>query len=354
MPTPKATAAQLQAALEGVMKLVSAVLGGAKDTPAEGGDTTKPDGKVPLELVDIAAQADAYSKSMDEMRGDLGAFGKSVGGIAVAVITALGYTRFNDIFPFPLGAPSWLGPSTAAAAACGLGATTFLVFRFFFAKRRITFDYPEPPYKNDTADPLRTINLRLYDFFVGGKKPGEPDPAKEPTAPWWRRERRLILQETQPYAESENFKSLWALDDTRTSLLKALHERYRDGKFPKDEADWAQAYRLGQVADLAVWDASAAILERRTRGAFGGPVATVAIILAVGGIGFTFATADWAKGRRTLPEQRVREAQVCVETAKSVTTVPVERDALVQACLSKAKLDLGSTVTTVTVTTPSK
>lgn len=326
---PKATAGQLQAAVEGVLKLLGAVLGGGKDTPADTTDAPKPDGKVPVELIDVAAQADAYDKSMAKIRADLSAFGTSVGGILVAVITALGYTRFNDIFPFPLGAPGWLGPSTAAAAACGLGATTFLIFRFFFAKRRITFDYPAPP-KRDGA---------------------EPDPAKQPVAPWWRRERRLIIAETQPYAYAEGFASLWALDEKRKNLLKGLHGRHPDGKFPKDDAEWAQAYRLEQVTDLGVWDASAAILERRARGAFGGPVATVAIFLAVGGIGFTFATADWAKGRRTLPEQRVREAQVCVDRARTVTTVPTESDALVQACLSKAKLDLGSTVATVTVTT---
>ena len=310
-PTPKATAAQLQAALEGVMKLVGAVLGNGKDKPADTSETPKPDGKVPVELVDIASQADAYSKSMDEMRADLGAFGKSVGGIVVAVITALGYTRFNDIFPFPLGAPGWLAPSTAAAAACGLGATTFLIFRFFFAKRRITFEYPEP---------------------------AEKDAAKEPTAPWWRPEQRLIIEETQAYAQGEGFASLWALDNKRTHILKGLHERHPDG-IPEDDADWSRAYRLGQVIDLAVWDASAAVLERRTRGAFGGPIATVAIILAVGGIGFTFATADWAKGRRTVPEQRVREAQVCIEQAKK--SLEPFATALTEACTAKAKADLG-------------
>lgn len=353
-PTPKATAAQLQAALEGVMKLVSAVLGGGKDTPADPADVPKPDGKAPLELIDIAALSKGFSTSMDEMRGDLGKFGKSVGGIIVAVITALGYTRFNDIFPFPLGAPGWLGPSTVAAAACGLGATTFLIFRFFFAQRRITFDYPEPP-KKQAGGLRRTIKFRLHDFFVGGSPAAEPDATKEPVAPWWRRERRLIIHETQPYAYAEGFASLWALDEKRKNLLKELHGRYPDGKFPKDDAEWARAYRLEQVLDLGAWDASVAILERRTRGAFGGPIATVAIILAVGGIGFTFATADWAKGRRTVPEQRVREAKVCLAQARTAT-VPSDTEALVQACLSKAKLDLGSTVSTVTVTTttPSK
>jgi len=284
-------------AIEGLFKSLTSLLGHAKTEPA---DPAAPpaNGKTPTELADIAGLDKGFEDAMQDLRNDLGAFGKSIGTIATGIITALGYTRFNDIFPFPLGAPGWLGPAAVAAALCGLGGTTFLIFRFFFAKRRI---------------------LIL--------------PPKELSAPWWRGERRVIIRMTQPYAESENLPSLDAVEQKRLGLLKTAHAEQPAGA--TDTAEWKEAYRLERVVDLALWDASNAVLERRTRGAFGGPVATVAIVLAVGGIGFTFAVADWAKGRRTLPEQRAREAQVCVKQARTTGST-----ALVKACIAKATADL--------------
>ena len=323
---------QILQAIEGVMKILGSLLGGSKDkSEAADSGNGKPPDKPPPELVDIADGDDELAASMQLMRDDLAKFGTSLGAIATGIIGALGYTRFNDIFPFPLGAPGWLGPATVAAATCGLGATTFLVFRFFFARRRIILDPPEPP---------RGAN-------------GEPDANLEPTARPWQLTKKLIIKRTQPYAIAEGEKSLWAVDQHQVELEKLAHKKEPTGAANSEE--WKETYRLQRVVDLAIWDASCSVLERRTRGTVGGPVATLAIILAVGGIGFTFATADWAKGRRTLPEQRVRESQVCLAQARA-STVQSDIDALVQACLSKAKLDLGSTVSTVTVTTttPSK
>lgn len=331
------SASQIIQAVEGVWKVLGSLLG-PKGKPDDGGDDKTPDAKTPTEIGDIAKDDQELSDSMDKMRADLAAFGTSVGGIVVAVITALGYTRFNDIFPFPLGAPGWLGPATAVAAGVGLGATTFLIFRFFFAKRRILLDPPIP-----RAHPWWQRASHWLESWV---VPVEPLDQDVPYAPFWRREHRLAIKRTQPYALAENLKSLKAVEDREIELLKELHRDHPDGA--TNELKWKEAYRLERVVDLALWDASASVLERRTRGAFGGPIATIAIVLAVGGVGFTFATADWAKGRRTLPEQRVREAQVCLKQARTSSTP--DQSALVQACLSKAKLDLGSTVSTVTVT----
>lgn len=340
-PRTQIPVSQLLQAIEGVMKILGSLLGGSKDKPPDDADSKAATGKTPPELAAIADDDKELDTSMQLMRSDLGAFGKSIGAIATGIIGALGYTRFNDIFPFPLGAPGWLGPATVAAATCGLAATTFLVFRFFFAKRRILI-WPPPP-------PGIPLSLRALSFLAGlVKHPLKFDP-KKPHSPLHRwGERHLIIKMTQPYAEGEGLKSLYAVEGKRRQLLREAHQKQPTGA--TDTAEWKEAYRLERVVDLALWDAADAVLERRTRGAFGGPVATIAIILAVGGIGFTFATADWAKGRRTLPEQRVREAQVCLARART-STVPADRGALVQACLSKAKLDLGSTVTTVTVTT---
>lgn len=337
---------QILQAIEGVMKILGSLLGGSKDKPADDTDSKPTTGKTPAELAAIDDDDKQLDTSMKALRDDLGAFGKSIGAIATGIIGALGYTRFNDIFPFPLGAPGWLGPATAAAATCGLAATTFLVFRFFFAKRRILI-WPPPR-------PGIPWSLRVLSFFAAlAKRPLDLDPEKphSPLHKWG--ERHLIIQMTQPYAESEGEKSLYAVEGRRRKVLEEAHRKQPTGG--TDTAEWKEAYRLEKVVDLALWDAADAVLERRTRGAFGGPVAFIAIALAVGGIGFTFGTADWAKGRRTLPDQRVREAKVCLAQARTAT-VQSDTDALVQACLSKAKLDLGSTVSTVTVTTttPSK
>lgn len=307
---------QILQALEGILKGLASLLGHTKKPtatpPAAGGG-----GKLPSELEDIEQQTADFTAAMKLMRDELAGFGKSLGTIATGVLGAIGYTQIHAIFPFPLGAAGWVAWSTLAAACAGVGGVTFLVFRFFFARRRILLD---------PSDKTDHLNKQWWHYIV-----------------FWKEEERVTNNLELEYAKSERQPSLKALEDEAASLTRKA--RGMTGKAA--EKEWAEAYRLDMVADLALMDASCGLLERRTRGAYGGPVAAIALALGIGGIGFVFGVADWAKGARSLPEQRVREAQVCVSRAESSKDPSIQ--ALTAACIAKAKTDL-SAITTTTAT----
>ena len=94
------------------------------------------------------------------------------------------------------------------------------------------------------------------------------------------------------------------------------------------------------------------MLERRTRGAFGGISSWIAIALAVGGVGFTFAVADYAKGQRSLPQQRIVDSDACIARVnESQQLMSDDKLKLIEACVKQASTALGVTTTTSTETT---
>ena len=126
------------------------------------------------------------------------------------------------------------------------------------------------------------------------------------------------------YAQREGIASLTKVEEEAVKLAREAREETDDTEAKRK---WARAYRLEKIVDLALWDAASDILERRTRGAFGGPLATIGVVLAVGGIGFVFATADWVKGERD------RTAPTPAQAA--VTCVAQIRDKNLAVALSK-------------------
>ncbi|HET8893314.1 MAG TPA: hypothetical protein VFM96_04375 [Gaiellaceae bacterium] len=318
-PKGVAGAPQILQALEGILNGLGSLLGHAKKPDAPAGPSNA-GGKVPSELEDIEQQAADLTAGMQKMRDDLTGFGKSIGTIATGVLGAVGYTQIHSIFPFPLGAPGWVSWSTLAAAVFGVAGVTFLVFRFFFARRRILLT---------ASDETQELPKLWWHYIV-----------------FWKDEERIASNCELEYADAERWPSLAAVEAEAERLTREA--RGKTGDAAKKE--WAEAYRLDKVVDLGLTGASYMLLERRTRGAYGGPVAAIALICGIGGIGFVFGVADWAKGQRSLPQQRVREAQVCVARAEA-SKDPLIR-ALRSACIAKAKADLSATTTTATTTAP--
>lgn len=315
------TAQQLLHAVEDLLKSAASIVGhGAKTPsppPAASGATT------PTELADDAAQIASIRDGMQAMRDDLTQMGTGLGAILTTVLGAIGYTQIHSIFPFPRGAPGWIGPGALAAAVAGIGGATFLIFRFFFAKRRILLFSED---QGATVEPRRWVWHRIA---------------------FWEDEKRLATKAMHEWAKSEDKSRLEDVEKEAEDKAKAAR-RETDPALSK--SGWAEAYRLYTVVDLALWDASQRVLERRTRAAFSGLLATVAIILTVGGIGFLFGTADWAKGQRSLPEQAIRQAEACVARAQRATDPLVQ--SLTAACIAKAKADLGATTGATTTTAP--
>jgi len=313
-----------QQILQEVERILKGLSGLVSDGPKQKADPAPAPAAdaVPSQIGDIVQEIADVSGGMQDVRNDLSAFGKRVGAIATGVLGAIGYTRIHSIFPFPDGAPGWLAPGAVAAAVCGVGASTFLVIRFFFAKRRILVEPPtKPPPEHEWWHALI----------------------------FWNKEQWIVERVAQRYARAEGKSTLQEVADEATELAAASRQQRLAGEAEGADQRWNEAYRLEKVVDLALWDASSQLLERRTRGAFGGPVASLAILLAVGGVGFVFATADWASGRRSLPAQKVREAEACVARAAASTDPQIK--ALAKACIAKAASDLGTTATTTTTTT---
>ena len=303
MAAKPAPAASLVQEITGLIKSVASLIGLAKAAKATPPEPSAPSGKIPTELADIQQEISAMHDWMKAMRDDLFAFGKGLGSVATLALGAIGYTQIHNLFPLPVGTSWGMRAGLIAAAAAGVGGSTFLVVRFFFARRRILMDsYDIPP----------RVRHKWWHRF---------DP--------WAEERCIKHDVARRYAKREGMHTLAEVADEAARL--AGEAQGQGGK------KWEQAYRLEQIINLALYEAATKILERRTRGAFGGVLASIALVLAVGGIGFLFGAADWSKGVRGQPEQRIREAQACIARVEQGD----QAEALRAACIAKAKADLG-------------
>jgi len=265
--------------------------------------------------VDPTLSVDDLTKIMGELRSDLVRTGTGLGAIVGTVLAGVGYTQVHDFFPFPADAPGWVRWGVVAAAALGTAAATFLVVRFYYAQRRI---------------------------LIGSDLSGLPRHA-------WR-DRKLAKRITDQFAHEERAADILALD-LRASRLGRI-ARGLDPNGARTKAIHAEAQRLENVVRLALVRTAASLLERRTRGAFGGMSSWIAIALAVGGIGFTFAVADYAKGQRSLPQQQIIESDACIARVNaSQQLASGDKLKLIEACVKQAATALGVTTTTSTETT---
>lgn len=248
------------------------------------------------------------------MRADLQRTGAALGALVTTVIAAVGFTRLDDILPFPVSAPTWLWWATIVAAALGLAATTLLVLDFYVAQRRI---------------------------LIGSDLSG-----------LGRLERRRIGPIARAMASDQGATSLRALDQRASRLARISRETDdpESARAIKHEAD-----RLADVVVFSLRQLTAFVMERRARHALGGWFPTMLALLAVGGMGFLLAVADYAKGQRALPAERIQRVQACVDRVpKPPSITKAERDTLVAACVATMTTTASTTtapVTTVATTT---
>jgi uncharacterized membrane protein YeaQ/YmgE (transglycosylase-associated protein family) len=308
MPTPPSSAGpETIHLLEGALKAVGDFLGLSTPAPAAANppsakNADTPD--VPSEIADMKDEIGQIRSSMHDMRLDLTTFGKSLGTIMTVVLGAIGYTQLHSFFPFP-HAHAWVKPAVIAALVSGVGGATFLVFRFFFAKRRVLLEASAA-----TSVPGRW-SRRLH---------------------FWRSDRYIADATELWYAHREGMRSLKEVEDASIACAQQARSLRDQKKTAEADEAWRKSYRFEKVVDLALWDASADVLERRTRGAYGGPVAALAVILTVGGLGFTFAAADWAKSRHdSVKPSGVAAAVKCANSAAKGTPAAARTD-LYAAC----------------------
>jgi hypothetical protein len=181
------------------------------------------------------SEVDEIKADVKGLRDSLGRMGKSIGAIVTAVVAAVGYTQIHDIFPFPAGEPLWLRALAIGAAAAGLGASAFLVVRFFFAQRRILIE-------SDLSRRWR-----------------------------WHVDWNEAVEQTHKSAWSEGAPTLYDLDRRSIRLdriARRLETTTDDDSQRLGDASRKEADRLGSVVTRELWRAAEHILERRTRGAF--------------------------------------------------------------------------------------
>ena len=273
--------------------------------------------------VDPTLSVDDLTKIMGELRSDLVRTGTGLGAIVGTVLAGIGYTQVHDFFPFPADAPGWVRWGVVATAVLATASATFLVVRFYYAQRRI---------------------------LIGSDLSGLPPHAWMDRKFWT--DRRLAKHITEQFAHEERAATILALD-LRASRLGRI-ARELDPKSARTKTIHAEAQRLEDVVRLALVRTAASLLERRTRGAFGGMSSWIAIALAVGGIGFTFAVADYAKGQRSLPQQRIVDSDACIARVnESQQLMSADKLTLIEACVKQASTALGVTTTTSTETTTS-
>jgi hypothetical protein len=248
-------------------------LGGKSDEPPKEEPKPKPD------VSDLQA-------GMQAIRHLLQKVGAALGAAGAALMTGLGYTQIHKIFPLPAGSSGWLFVLAVAGSAGGLIGAAWLAARFFGAQRRILISSEQ-----EDGGSLRQWRLAKRKGFTNF-------------------ERELRDEVFDEQAGEDGAKTLRGLE------LRAL--RYeRIARREKDEARakafQAEADRLQGNVRLALVQAAAAVLERRSHQAFKGLFTAIPLLLAIAGIIVVFGLADWSQGQRDLISLR----KSCAEAQKA-------------------------------------
>ena len=293
-----------------LLRALKALLGLAERVTASGDPPPAGGGSAPG--VDPAKDLDALRDSIAQERADLTATGTGLAAIAVGAFATIGYTRIDDLFPFPADAPRWLASLTGLAAGGALLAATILVVRFYWARRKILID-----------SRLKTL--------------GKVDA-------------KTVIPVAHHMAYEQGAASLLALD-LRVDRLARIAHRLDPYEQAKDQASATsadaklalkartEADRVQHIVQLSLLQCVLYLLQRRSRGALGSPTSAALIVIAVLGVGFTFGVADWAKSHRSEPTLVVARAAACTKKvhASSSQLQPKERATLRAACVAKAK-----------------
>jgi len=235
---------------------------------------------------------------MQAIRDLLKRVATALGAAGAALMGGLGYTQVHKIFPLPADSSGWLPVLAAAGSASALVGAAWLAARFFGAQRRIVMSSEQ-----EEAKPLfGWCPPKGLSQWFWAKRKG-----------FGNVERKLRNHVFDQYAQEQEARTLRSVE-LRAQRLQRMAQRARRAehgdaaKRLQDEAD-----RLNGVARLALVEAAAEVLERRSHQAFKGVLTAVPLLLTIGGIILVFGLADWSQGNRDLIELRKN----CAEAQKA-------------------------------------
>jgi hypothetical protein len=234
----------------------------AAPTPAEEPSKDTPPGTAPAG-VDPNASTTELKKNLDDLRSDLRRWGAAIGSVATAVLAGIGWTKVDNLFPFPSNV-NWIGPVSVACAVAAVGGSVYIFLRLYGAQRRILVgtDHPLP----------HRCGL-------------------------WPSERRFAEHALDLQARSEGAVHM---ADVEARALRYEHVATRL-ELAGDElakAARTEANRLDTFVALARLRVGLALLEKRSRRAMTGFTTWVALIATAFGIAGLFALSNWSQGER--------------------------------------------------------
>jgi hypothetical protein len=214
--------------------------------------------------------ASGTAADMEAMRTHLRRVGTALGVAGGALLSGLGYTQVHKIFPLPDDAPWWALGLAIATSLAALGGAAMLAGRFYGAQRRI-------PVSTDDDQP---------GLWGWGPTPTGLTPAEQGI-------RDRVFDQAARDQIAQNLKAV---------ELRALRLRRTARRATGDRAKTldAEAKRLEDELDDALYNGAAAVLEHRSHQAFSGWWTRVALLSTILGIIGVFGLADWSQGQRDL------------------------------------------------------
>lgn len=213
--------------------------------------------------VDPNAEVTQLVKWMNDLRGDVQGWGAAVGLVATTVLTGVGWTQLNKLFPLPPDV-SWVAPVAVASALGAVGGSAFIFLRLYAAQRRILVGTECPPPRKRGLKKSERENLEK------------------------------ILDEQARAEEAVHIQDL----DARSLRLQRIATRLTQSSNDLAEFVGKESDRLQNYVGLALYRAALALLENRTRKVISGVGTWIAFGLAAFGIAGIFTVANYSEGRR--------------------------------------------------------
>lgn len=279
----------------GILQALRVVPSGSDSTPR--GDATPTSDQPAGTTADVGSAGGSARKTvidteiaaiqggLKEMRSLLQTAGSLLAAGGTAVVGGLGYQQLHNFFPLP---PNdrlqtrviLVLAALISALAAALGAAS-LARQFLVAQRRILL----------SSDLAECTDL---------KHPQELRIVERSYADVAGQEQACTLADVDLRAERLSRASRIATDQTLAAALQS-------------ESD-----RLESMVELGIFEAAAAVLERRSANAFRGPGTLTSLVIAIVGIALVFGLADYSKGER----DKLTVIQACTK----LTTKPAHKN----------------------------
>jgi hypothetical protein len=228
-------------------------------------------------------QGERFRSAIEKIRSRSDTTAKGLAAIGVAAVTAIGYARFADVFPY--GGPVWALACLFVGVVLMIVAVVYLVYRFNDAGQSIV----------TSADAEETIALNSFD----------------------QKEKQVVRKSYRRIAKLNGVESLKAYQ-ARAHRFERIAER-RDEK---------QAAALRARADLIMSEvlatqdrAGALVLRRRSQRSVFGLGTLLGLLLFVGGWYGTALAADALESKRI---KEVEVAKTCAEARGQIKVVESE------------------------------